>query len=193
MPDGTFATLQRHDLDDSSWLDVAPGWLAGDEELFTVLRESVRWDQPVVRMYDRSVVTPRLVGTVDPALHPAIGQMRDLLSVRYGIDLARISAGYYRDGKDSVAWHGDRIARERPVATVATVSLAGPRIFRIRPTGGGKALAWSLGHGDLVVMGGSCQRDWEHTVPKVVQARPRIALMFRHAYDTPTSSQPEGQ
>jgi len=37
----------------------------------------------------------------------------------------------------------------------------------------------SLGDGDLLVMGGSCQRTWQHSVPKVRQAAPRIAIMFR--------------
>lgn len=180
--DGGFAGLRRHELDDNAWLDLARGWLAGDEVLFDVLRAGVAWEQPVVRMYEREVVTPRLVGKVDPSLHPEIERMSDTLSERYGVALDRISAGFYRSGSDGVAWHGDRIARERPASTVATVSLAGPRTFRIRPKGGGTSRCWSLGHGDLVVMGGSCQRDWEHTVPKAAHAPPRIALMFRHRY-----------
>ncbi len=182
-PDRAFSTLERIDLDPSAWLDVAPGWLAGDGTLFAVLRDGVDWDQPVVQMYERRVLTPRLVGQVDPGLHPAIAEIRGALSGRYGVALDRVSAGYYRNGQDSVAWHGDRIARELPEATVATVSLGGPRRFKLRPKGGGAARSLSLGHGDLVVMGGSCQRTWDHCVPKAAAAPPRIALMFRHAYD----------
>ncbi len=182
-PDAAFGTLERRDLDATAWIDVAPGWLAGDAALFEVIRDGTEWEQPEVRMYDRTVLTPRLVGRPDPALHPAIGEMSRLLSDRYGVPLDRVSAGYYRDGADSVAWHGDRVARERDEAVVATVSLGGPRRFRLRPKGGGPSLTYSLGHGDLVVMGGSCQRTWDHCVPKVAAAPPRIALMFRHAYD----------
>ncbi len=182
-PDPSFATLQRRRLDGSAWIDLAPGWLAGDATLFEVVRDGTDWEQPEVRMYDRTVLTPRLVGRPEPGLHPAIGEMSELLSGRYGVALDRVSAGYYRDGADSVAWHGDRIARERDQAVVATVSLGGPRRFRLRPKGGGASLTYSLGHGDLVVMGGSCQRTWEHCVPKAAAAPPRIALMFRHAYD----------
>jgi alkylated DNA repair dioxygenase AlkB len=109
--------------------------------------------------------------------------MVEILSSRYGIRMDRLSAGWYRTGADSVAWHGDRIARERHHSIVATVSLGGPRRLLIRPKGGGESLAFDLGQGDLVVMGGACQRLWEHTVPKVASAPPRIALMFRHAYD----------
>ena len=182
-PDASFGGLERIDLDPLSWLDYAPGWLAGDARLFEFLTETVEWQQPEVRMYDKMVRTPRLVGQLDADSHPVLGTMVDLLSDRYRITMDRLSAGWYRIGADSVAWHGDRIARELPHSIVATVSLGGPRRFLIRPKGGGQSRAFDLGAGDLLVMGGACQRLWEHTVPKVASAPQRIALMFRHSYD----------
>lgn len=181
--DETFSELSRIHLDDEAWLDYCPMWLSGDETLFAALVEGAEWSQPVVRMYDREVLTPRLVARVDQASHPVIPELIESLSTRYGTRLDQVSAGWYRDGNDSVAYHGDRIARERPRSIVATVSLGGARRFLIRPKEGGPARSFSLGHGDLVVMGGSCQRTWEHTIPKVSSADARIALMFRHIYD----------
>jgi alkylated DNA repair dioxygenase AlkB len=183
VADAEFTTLERLDLDAESWLDYAPGWLAGDARLYDVLTRSVEWRQPEVRMYDKMVKTPRLVGQVDPGAHPVIPDLIEALSARYGNRLDRVSAGWYRTGVDSVAWHGDRIARNRPHSIVATVSLGGPRRFLIRPKGGGQSIGFDLGRGDLVVMGGACQRLWEHTIPKSASAPPRIALMFRHSYD----------
>ena len=139
-----------------------------------------------VRSDDPTALAPavrELVARIDPAIHPVIPEMVESLSGRYGTTMDQVSAGWYRDGNDSVAYHGDRIARERPRSIVATVSLGGTRRFLIRPKGGGETHSFSLGHGDLVVMGGSCQRTWEHTIPKVSSAEPRIALMFRHSYD----------
>jgi alkylated DNA repair dioxygenase AlkB len=107
------------------------------------------------------------------------------LSRRYGVRFVTLGANLYRHGRDSVAWHGDRIARDLPSATIAIVSVGSPRPFRLRPRGGGAGLGFALGHGDLLVMGGSCQRTHQHTVPKVVDAGPRISLTFRHAYPTP--------
>lgn len=182
-PDREFEAMVRHDLDVESWLDYAPGWLRGDAALFDELVDSVAWEQPEVRMYERMVRTPRLVGTVESARHEVVAEMVEILSDRYQMRLDRVSAGWYRTGADSVAWHGDRIARERPRAIVATVSLGGPRRFLIRSREGGDSIKFDLGAGDLVVMGGACQRLWEHTVPKMRVAPPRIALMFRHAYD----------
>lgn len=181
--DGDYSELTRVDLDREAWLDYCPMWLSGDETLFSALVDGAEWSQPMVRMYEREVKTPRLVAKIDPSIHQVIPEIIDSLSDRYGVPLDQVSAGWYRDGNDSVAYHGDRIARDRPRSIVATVSLGGARRFLIRPKGGGKAVGFSLGHGDLVVMGGSCQRTWEHTIPKVAAAAPRIALMFRHRYD----------
>jgi alkylated DNA repair dioxygenase AlkB len=181
--DEDFSELRRIQLDDDAWLDYCPMWLSGDENLFTTLVDAAEWSQPVVRMYDREVLTPRLVARVEHGVHPVVPQIIDSLSESYAIRMDQVSAGWYRDGNDSVAYHGDRIARERPRSIVATISLGAARRFLIRPQGGGHAQSFSLGHGDLVVMGGSCQRTWEHAVPKVSSADPRIALMFRHRYD----------
>jgi alkylated DNA repair dioxygenase AlkB len=183
VPDAGFTSLERLDLDPESWLDYVPGWLAGDARLYDFLTETVGWEQPEVRMYEKMVKTPRLVGQVDAGSHPVLREMVELLSDRYRIPLDRVSSGWYRTGDDSVAWHGDRIARDRPHSIVATVSLGGPRRFHIRPKGGGESTSFDLGRGDLVVMGGACQRLWDHTIPKVATAPPRIALMFRHTYD----------
>ncbi|MEX1125935.1 MAG: alpha-ketoglutarate-dependent dioxygenase AlkB [Acidimicrobiia bacterium] len=183
FPDADFGDLERIDLDPLSWLDFAPGWLAGDARLFDFLAGTMQWQQPEVRMYEKMVRTPRLVGQVDAGSHPVLESMVQLLSDRYRISLDRVSASWYRVGADSVAWHGDRIARELPHSIVATVSLGGPRRFLIKPKGGGESMAFDLGSGALLVMGGACQRLWEHTVPKVASAPPRIALMFRRSYD----------
>ena len=133
------------------------------------------------------VPRPRLVasfGTGDvPSGLQVFGEMSAALSDHHGARLDRISCNLYRDGKDSVAWHGDRVARNRPEAIVASVSLGEPRPFRIRPKGGGASIGWPAGRGDLIVMGGSCQRTHDHAIPKVAKAGPRIAVMFRHAYD----------
>lgn len=181
--DAEFANLSRVDLDEDAWLDYCPVWLQGDETLFETLTASAEWSQPLVKMYDREVLTPRLVARIDPGIHQVIPEMIDALSARYERRLDQVSAGWYRDGNDSVAFHGDRMARERAEALVATVSLGGARRFLIRPKSGGESRSFSLGHGDLVVMGGSCQRTWEHGIPKAKAAEPRIALMFRHRYD----------
>jgi hypothetical protein len=181
--DEDYSQLARVELDGEAWLDYCPMWLSGDVNLFSALVDRADWSQPIVRMYDREVLTPRLVARIDPDVHPVVPDIVESLSGRYAIRLDQVSAGWYRHGNDSVAFHGDRVARERPRSIVATVSLGGTRRFLIRPTGGGPARSYSLGHGDLVVMGGSCQRTWEHAIPKVRSAEPRIALMFRHLYD----------
>ena len=183
-PDRSFDALSRRDLADGAWLDHAPGWLEGDARLFDELSTAVDWAQPDVEMYDRVVTTPRLVARMTVDEHPVLSEIADALSERYGRRMDRISANWYRNGDDSVAWHGDRVARDRHEAVVATVSLRGPREFRFRPAVGGASDRISLGHGDLVVMGGTFQRTWRHAIPKTSgPVAPRMVVMFRHAYD----------
>ena len=184
-PDPSFAGLERTDLAHGAWLDYGPNWLDGDARLFDSMVDLVEWSQPDVTMYDRIITTPRLVSRPKVADHPALADMARLLSERYSRRLDRISANWYRNGDDSVAWHGDRIARDLPESVVATVSLLGPREFRYRPTDGGTTRKMILGHGDLVVMGGSFQRTWRHAIPKSQRmVPPRMVVMFRHVYDT---------
>lgn len=184
--DAGFSTLRRVDLGEGAWLDYAPMWLSGDESLFDTLVGFAEWSQPVVKMYEREVLTPRLTARIDASCHEAIPRMVGVLSDRYDVPLDQVSAGWYRDGRDSVAPHGDRIAHDLPYATVATVSLGGSRRFVIRAKSGGPSRSFSLGHGDLVVMGGSTQRTHEHAIPKTTSpVEARIALMFRHRYDSP--------
>jgi alkylated DNA repair dioxygenase AlkB len=132
-------------------------------------------------MYEREVDVPRLYAEL-PNGEKSLGvieQMRTLLGAYYRTSFARTSFALYRDGNDSVAWHGDYVARERDEALVATVSVGAPRRFLLRRTGGGPSMAFSLGWGDLLVMGGTCQRTYQHAIPKVKRALPRISIMLR--------------
>ncbi len=175
------AELRRTALDDTAWVEHLPSFVAGQAALMDALIASTRWRTETLEIYDRAVAVPRLVAGLpdDGPGHPLIERIRALVSAHYGADFARVSLGYYRDGTDSVAWHGDRVARTLPEALVATVSLGGPRRFLLRPRGGGRSIAFSLGLGDLFVMGGACQRTWQHAVPKVARALPRVAIMLR--------------
>lgn len=183
VPAADFAGVVRHDLGDGAWVDHVPGWLHGADRLFADLLDRTPWSGRSVRMYERTVVEPRLTHrwTLDDAPALLTG-LAHLLSERYGVEFTQVGANLYRDGADSVAWHGDRVARELPSAVVALVSLGAVRPFRLRPTGGGPSMSFQPGPGDLLVMGGTCQRTRQHSVPKVRACAPRISVQFRHAY-----------
>ena len=181
-------TILRQQLGRGAWIDVLPGWLRGADALFEELVDSVPWHGERRQMYERVVDVPRLLSFYDEhdtLPHPVLTQAREALNAHYGPELGEpfCTAGMclYRDGKDSVAWHGDTIGRGRSEDTmVAIVSLGSPRDFLLRPRGGGTVVRHRLGHGDLIVMGGSAQRTWEHAVPKTNKAvGPRISVQFR--------------
>ncbi|WNG80985.1 alpha-ketoglutarate-dependent dioxygenase AlkB [Mycobacterium sp. ITM-2016-00316] len=184
---------ERRNLGAGAWIDVRAGWLNGwldgDGSLFDELMEAIPWRAERRQMYERVLDVPRLVSFHDltdgPAPHPAIARLRRRLNDIYAGELGEpfTSAGLclYRDGTDSVAWHGDTVGRSSTEDTmVAIVSLGARRTFAMRPRSGGRSLRLPQGHGDLLVMGGSCQRTWEHAVPKTARPTgPRISIQFR--------------
>jgi alkylated DNA repair dioxygenase AlkB len=184
---GDLGCSVRHGLTRGAWVDVRRDWVSGADEVLARLVADVPWRAERRQMYDRVVDVPRLVhtyGDAEPLPHPLLDEARDALSAHYLPELGEpfVTAGccYYRDGRDSVAWHGDTIGRGRTRDTmVAIVSFGDPRQHRLRPRGGGESLTFGMGHGDVLVMGGSCQRTWEHAVPKVAHAGPRISVQFR--------------
>jgi alkylated DNA repair dioxygenase AlkB len=179
--------LRREHIGRGAWLDHAPRAIAGHMRLFEDLAAATRWHEASQRMYDKTVQMPRLYAVLpeDGPGHPVLEQVRGMLEARYGEAFPRLSLALYRDGSDSVAWHGDRVARRMNEALVATISVGGTRRFLLRPYGGGPSIARALGHGDLLVMGGTCQRTWQHSIPKVAHAEPRIAIMFRPVWEQP--------
>ncbi|WP_216216550.1 alpha-ketoglutarate-dependent dioxygenase AlkB family protein [Amycolatopsis aidingensis] len=186
---GALDTARRTVLGDGAWIDLLPGWLTGADALFDTLVRQVPWYAERRRMYDRVVSVPRLLcfyGEDDPLPDPMLAAAMTALSGWYAAELGEPfrTAGlcYYRDGRDSVAWHGDTIGRGGTEDTmVAILSLGAPRALLLRPRGGGgRTVRHALGHGDLIVMGGSCQRTWEHAIPKTNRpVGPRISVQFR--------------
>ncbi|MEU0682698.1 alpha-ketoglutarate-dependent dioxygenase AlkB [Streptomyces albogriseolus] len=185
---GPLDDVRRTELGRGAWIDLLPGWLHGSDALFDRLAAEVPWRAERRQMYDQVVSVPRLLayyGVGAPLPHPVLTEARDALSDHYAQELGEpfATAGlcYYRDGRDSVAWHGDRIGRgAREDTMVAILSVGAPRDLLLRPMGGGGTVRRPLGHGDLVVMGGSCQRTWEHCVPKSTKAAgPRVSVQFR--------------
>src|SRR5918992_4551140 len=186
--DRSFGRMKRVELDPESWVDYAPGWVSGADRLFEEVLTGRDWGQRSRHMYDRRVKEPRLTAPWNSRsgdeLQPSILEdIRTVLSQRYDRAFDSIGFNPYRDGNDSVAWHSDRIRAEIEDPIVALVSLGEPRKFLLRPKGGGPSRAFMLGRGDLLVTGGKSQRTWEHSVPKVAQAGPRISLAYRHGMD----------
>jgi alkylated DNA repair dioxygenase AlkB len=203
--DSSFSSLRRIQLDERSWVDYAPEWLAGSDELFALLLRRGNWRQRQVRMYERELLEPRLTagwkidgdsedsgidsgaddtpGTTPTSIPGPIADISALLSRRYEVPFDSVWVNLYRDGRDSVAWHGDRNARYLRNPLVVTVSLGARRRFLLRPKGTkGSKQELSPGFGDLVVMGGACQHDWEHTVPKTSKSvGPRMSVTIRHS------------
>jgi len=172
----------RHTLDTASWVDHVPGWLTGSDQVFADLLGAAQWQARQVVMWGRLVAEPRLTARWPVGELPAVlERIRAVLEETYGVGFDSVGVNLYRDGRDSVAWHRDRVGSRLRDPLVATVTLGARRRFLVRPYGGGPTtVTLEPGPGDLIVMGGSCQHDWEHAVPKVASCAPRMAITVRH-------------
>lgn len=189
VQESLFECNERLSLGQGAWIDIRSGWLTGVDELLGQLLETIPWRAERRQMYDRVLEVPRLVSfydlTADEAPHPWLARIRrrlnDIYAGELGEPFTTVGLCWYRDGSDSVAWHGDTVGRSSVHDTmVAIVSLGAARTFALRPRGGGSSLRLPQAHGDLLVMGGSCQRTWEHSVPKTsAHTGPRVSIQFR--------------
>jgi alkylated DNA repair dioxygenase AlkB len=182
QPALTDAAWVRTDLGDDAWIDVAREWLTGADDLATRLARTVPWKQGRRKMWDRVLDDPRLSHwgrRDDPPLDPLLTTVHRALERRYRHRLHGPALNYYRDGRDSVAWHADRELRELSDTRIAIVTLGARRPFLLRPKGRGKSRDLAPASGDLLVMGGACQLHWEHAVPKSKDAGPRVSCSWR--------------
>jgi alkylated DNA repair dioxygenase AlkB len=180
--------LRRWELAGGAWIEHHPDWLAGHTQLFEQLASHIPWRSQRRQMYDREVDVPRLVARAPEAgpIAKLLHRLSATLSQRYQWALDSVTLAHYRDGRDSVAFHGDKLGRLLDDSIVATLSVGAPRRFLLRPVSsvlkpgaGSPSIAFDLGWGDLFVMGGTCQRTWQHAIPKRAHADPRISIMFR--------------
>jgi alkylated DNA repair dioxygenase AlkB len=191
------APVERVALDATSWVDLGRGWLHGADTLLADLVGTVPWRQGRRKMYDRVLDDPRLsrwYNATDELPHPTLDTIRRALSARYRVPFGSVGLNYYRNGRDSVAFHRDRELRRLDNTLVAIVTLGAVRPFLVRPRAGGPSRDLRPAAGDLLVMGGRTQADWEHSVPKVVAAGPRVSVSLRWSSRTgrPTRPRPRG-
>lgn len=185
--DASFRRAQRVALDRAAWIEHVPAWVSGATDLFETILARAPWTHRTVPMYGRMVEEPRLTAwhgsdLDDPSIPPLVLRLADALRARYDREFDGVGAALYRDGRDSVAWHSDRIDPNLVEPVVALVSLGSPRKLRLRAKfRPADARSVALFPGDLLVMGGMSQSTWEHAIPKVARAGPRLSLQFRHS------------
>jgi alkylated DNA repair dioxygenase AlkB len=180
--DVTFAAVYRIELDATSWVEHVTGWLTGSEQLLAALVAKAGWEQRERWMVNRTVVEPRLTAEyteLAQAPEPMLRTAARALSDHYGVSYDGLWINFYRNHRDSTGWHGDWPTCKREICTVPVLSLGAPRRFLLKPRGGGRSIALTPAGGDLIVMGGRCQRDWRHCVPKqTAPASGRVSVNF---------------
>ncbi|MDY7106216.1 MAG: alpha-ketoglutarate-dependent dioxygenase AlkB [Actinomycetota bacterium] len=173
--------VERVWLDDRSWVDVARGWLDGAEQVYEAAAERAAWHQGRVFRYERHHDEPRLgswwqLGRGAEPVHPVLLDAHRVLQHRYGVRFDGFALAWYRDERDSVAFHRDRDMQWLDDTIIVVLTLGARRPWLLRPRENryaheaparGATHDLDPGPGDLLVMGGATQTAWEHSVPKV--------------------------
>jgi len=183
---------ERLDLGAGAWVDIVRGWVADPDEAYRALVANVAWQQGRVFRYERWIDEPRLGGAWSPSRpppHPVVLEAHHALQQRYRVRFDGCGLAWYRDGRDSVAFHRDRDLRWLDDTVIALVTLGQRRPWYLRPRSArydhdtpnkGASHDLSPGPGDLIVMGGRTQTAWEHSVPKTdPRVGGRISLQWR--------------
>lgn len=186
------APVRRVQLDETSWVDLVERFVREPAAEFRTVRESTPWQTTEVLRYDRYIPERRLSAGLVADRHPLLRQAELHLSARYRVRWTGVAAILYRNGEDFQGFHGDRELRWLDDTLIAIIVLGARRPFVLRsrrpgpqmrggaPAGSGPGdVVLTPGHGDMLVMGGACQRDWLHTVPPADTAEERISLTWR--------------
>jgi alkylated DNA repair dioxygenase AlkB len=181
--DTSFATAKRIALDARSWVEVVPAWMSGPQILFENLARAVPWQQHYRKMFEQVFQEPRMTAEyrdLHGVPHGSLIEASTALSNHYGVKYDSLWLNLYRDGRDSTGWHRDRFSCRRPECIVPVLTLGAIRRFLIKPRAGGASVSFSPRSGDLIVMGGRCQMEWVHGVPKEPGIlEPRISVNFQ--------------
>lgn len=183
----SFAGLRRDELPRGAWIDLVPGWLPDHAEVFDWLLAHGPWVQRTRTMWDNEVLTPRKTASFPLPFPSRVAELVDPLDARYGVTFDSCLVNLYRDGDDAVAWHADNVRKVLANPLVATIPLGAKRSFLVRSVDGGPVLKrYRLGEGDLLVMGGSMQHRYHHTVPRERTASgARMSITLRHSAPLP--------
>ena len=195
MPVAREVPFERIDLDATAWVDVARGWMADADELYEHLLTDVAWRTSQLFRYDHVVEERRLGswwGRGTPLPHEGLAEATRVLQHKYGVEFDGFGMLQYRDGQDGQAFHRDTDMRYLDDTIIAVLTLGQQRPWQLRPRSAkhtdvaGKGATHDLApaSGDLLVMGGSCQAGWEHSVPYLgaqSAVGPRISIQWRFA------------
>lgn len=189
----------RHLLGESELLEYQRVFSPNQADgLMHRLMTEIPWQQEHLRIAGKLRAVPRLqcwmgdrsshYGYSGVRLTPCpwnetVSCIHERVSELSGFGFNSVLINYYRDGRDSVAWHADDEAElgERPI--IASVSLGAERQFQLKQKNHSPAKKFQLilRHGSLLIMGESMQQHWLHQLPKVKGlAEPRINLTFRN-------------
>ena len=200
------ATTRRIQLDEDSWIEHTPAWLPDPTTNAAIGRQlhaELAWTQEQLHMFGKTVLQPRLTAVAGRSMDPKSRYRRPRPDTPWGSLSAQIRDAIHAvvadtvpgwtpngmianlyDPRSSISWHADNEPALGHHPAVASISLGATRRLDLRPGNTGPAtITINLTDGDLLIMGGACQHNWQHRIAKT-SAHPgegrRLSLTFRH-------------
>lgn len=198
---GAETELQELELSPNRWISYTLNWLQTPQadQLMIELPTSLRWEEGQIRMFGKWLSIPRQHAWYGDAQAgygwsgqraeplpwaPELEKSRQALQQFTRTPFNGVLANLYRDGQDCMHWHSDDETELGQRTLVAAISIGAERRFSLRhknrtyPTH-----RLQLAHGSLLLMGGNCQHEWQHALPRSTRVdKPRISLTYRHIH-----------
>lgn len=184
-------------LDDTAWVDITRGYLDDADALFEDVLANTPWQQNRIWRYEKWIDEPRL-GAWSSTPHPRLVEVQRELERTYKVRFPSYALAQYRDGRDGQAFHRDNDMKWTENTLIALLTLGAQRPWYLRPKSNryahdlpNKGATHDLkpGPGDLMVMGGTCQVAWEHSVPPIPRQRVGVRISVQWRWTSKTGRQ----
>lgn len=166
------------------------------DDLFSRLQHEIEWKQEPIQLFGKTIMQPRLTACYGEKAVAYSGivmevypwnslllQIKQRVEAESQTEFNSVLLNNYRNGNDSMGWHRDNEPELGRNPVIASVTFGATRKFLLRTYAGkDNQVAVELTHGSLLLMKGECQHVWQHSLPKVKHAGPRINLTFRRIY-----------
>lgn len=160
-----------------------PDFIPGPEELFSLLRDNVLWDE---RMHARKTASFGVAYNYSQISYPfqAFSPELEAIIVRINATLGftpnNCLINYYLDGKSKMGFHADQTDILEQGTGIAIVSVGETRTLRFKNVKEPSVLAdFPLPAGSLIYMTQAVQHEWLHAIPPSDTNNGRMSLTFR--------------
>lgn len=155
----------------------------------------LRWEHDRAFIYGKEIVTKRKIAWYadQPVSYTYSGytkmalkwpdflrEIKQLAQEQCGDTFNSCLCNFYSSGDEGMSWHSDAEKDLVEHGAIGSLTLGGERKFLFKHKTSGESVSLTLEHGSLLIMKGTTQTNWLHSLPKTKKdVEPRVSLTFR--------------